>query len=328
MLTRSLSLTALSLAVGGSMLLPGTAYADHDRGRGGDDRQHPRGQQQASAKPKPKPSSQPSADRRKGSESGRSTSGPDRGSERQGRNDPKGRRTGSPTGAPADPRGNNGTIKVDFLTGDSGHANRPHPGCGFQLRMVNFDDDQRGTVAITGQAPTRTGVLLSRHLLLSADPAGGGSDADEVYSFTASELGLLGTEQGPQGWHLKVAVDADDAPGGAKQKVFWLDCAVPTRTEGTSTSLIQAPAPERPLAQNRETARLIRAEAASVLEVRAQSAVQPTPHRFGAGGGFLRGGALPFTGASIGLVLAGAAASLGLGALAVRAGRRRSSEAS
>ena len=37
--------------------------------------------------------------------------------------------------------GNNGTIKIDYAApADSGHANRPHPGCAFQLRLFGFDD--------------------------------------------------------------------------------------------------------------------------------------------------------------------------------------------
>lgn len=134
------------------------------------------------------------------------------------------------------PPGNNGTIKIDYAAPtDSGHANRPHPGCAFQLRMFGFDDDQYGSITFVGQAPTKLGTLLTQpHVLLSSDDAGGGKDVDEVYSYTTEQLGLIGKPQAKQGWHIKVSVDADNAPGGAKHKVFWLMCS-PARSAGTDS---------------------------------------------------------------------------------------------
>ncbi|MCU1589955.1 MAG: hypothetical protein JWP11_1211, partial [Frankiales bacterium] len=125
------------------------------------------------------------------------------------------------------PPGNNGTIKIDYAApADSGHANRPHPGCAFQLRMFDFDTNQYGSITFEGQAPTKLGTLLTQpHMLLSNDAAGGGQDVDETYSYTAAQLGLIGKPQAKQGWHIKVSVNADNAPGGAKHKVFWLTCA-------------------------------------------------------------------------------------------------------
>jgi hypothetical protein len=137
------------------------------------------------------------------------------------------------------PPGNNGTIKIDYAApADSGHANRPHPGCAFQLRMFNFDANQYGTITFVGQAPTKLGTLLTQqHMLLSNDAAGGGQDVDEVYAYTAQQLGLIGKPQAKQGWHVKVSVDADNAPGGAKHKVFWLKCdETPAPAAGTSNS--------------------------------------------------------------------------------------------
>src|SRR4051794_23870244 len=136
------------------------------------------------------------------------------------------------------PPGNNGTIKIDYAApADSGHANRPHPGCAFQLRMFGFDDDQYGSITFTGQAPTKLGTLLTQqHVLLSDDAAGGGKDVDAVYSYTAQQLGLIGKPQAKQGWHVKVAVDAENAPGGAKHKVFWLHCAETAAPSSTTTS--------------------------------------------------------------------------------------------
>lgn len=213
----------------------------------------------------------------------------------------------------ADPAGNNGTIKIDYPTGDSGNAQRPRPGCGFRLRMFNFDDDQSGTLTVTAQAPTDGGTLLTRRLLLSDGPAGGGQDVDQVYSFTTSDLGLTGTPDSQHGWHVKVAVDADDAPGGAKQKVFWLDCP-------TAEGVAGVPPAARTAVRTttREQARLITTE---LVAEEAPVAQSRTP--FTGGGGFLRGAALPFTGIPLAVLLASALTSVVLGLTALGAGRRR-----
>lgn len=264
-----------------------------------------------------------------------------------------------------DPAGNNGTIKIDYpAPADSGHANRPHPGCAFQLRMFGFDDDQSGTITFTGQAPTKLGTLLTQHKLLSNDAAGGGKDVDEVYSYSAEQLGLIGTPQAKQGWHVKVAVDADNAPGGAKQKVFWLSCpsttpaasagagsstgstsGAATSTGSTSGAASTAGTPTTK-SLSRTTAftggssvgaaslgtastaaqtRRVQANALSRSETvtgftggsagAAATATRPAAQN--------RGSALPFTGVALGTMLALGLGALAAGALAIRAGRRR-----
>lgn len=221
-----------------------------------------------------------------------------------------------------DPAGNNGTIKIDYpAPADSGHANRPHPGCSFQLRMFNFDNDQYGSLTITGQSPTRTGALLTRRILLSDDAAGGGQDVDAVYSFTAAELGLADVPQAKQGWHLKVAVNAENAPGGAKQKVFWLSC--PTSQALAPHAIVRRPALVLGRAQLAEVT--TESAPARVTEelVSANAEVGPDVLSFLGGGGLLRGSSLPFTGLMISMLLAGAGACIVLGGLSVAASRRR-----
>jgi len=260
----------------------------------------------------------------------------------------------APTAALADghnPPGNNGTIKIDYpAPADSGHANRPHPGCAFQLRMFGFDDDQYGSITFVGQAPTKLGTLLTQpHVLLSNDPAGGGQDVDETYSYTAEQLGLTGKPQAKQGWHVKVLVDADNAPGGAKQKVFWLSCPAATTSSAGSTvgaagTTTTTPAQET-TTPAQESAGQGAAGAATTTAVSGGStagaatagkgAGQASAFTGGSGSAALtatrpaaqnRGSALPFTGVALGTMVAVALAALAAGVLAVRAGRRRTTE--
>ena len=249
-----------------------------------------------------------------------------------------------------DPAGNNGTIKIEPFGTTDGHANHPHPGCGFRLQMFDFDDDQTGTITFTGQAPTKGAVTtqpLPGTQLLSDDPAQGGQDVDAFYDVTAASLGLTGTPA-KQGWHIRVEVNADNAPGGAKTKVFWLSCpaaaapvtapATPT-TSGSGTAVsteslgggtaVTAPATSTTTgvtalsnggavtALGNETSGFTGGGGTAVVTSPAGSATAAT-----AGGS---GGALPFTGIALGSLLAFALGAVGIGTLAVRAGRRRTS---
>jgi hypothetical protein len=256
------------------------------------------------------------------------------------------------------PPGNNGTIKIDYpAPADSGHANRPHPGCAFQLRMFGFDDDQYGSVTFVGQAPTKLGTLLTQsHVLLSDDEAGGGQDVDAVYSYTAQQLGLLGTPQAHQGWHVKVAVDADDASGGAKQKVFWLSCptastssmAGTTGTTGTTggTAGSAAAATQNAVSTTSvSTGAVTSGASAPESDVSAGAlpgAGRAAAARAAAGAGEAptftggaaraattetRGSVLPFTGYGLATAILVALAALIAGGLAIAAGRRRTTSA-
>jgi hypothetical protein len=247
------------------------------------------------------------------------------------------------------PPGNNGTIKIDYpAPADSGHANRPHPGCAFQLRMFNFDDDQYGTITFVGQAPTKLGTLLTQtHMLLSDDAAGGGQDVDSVYSYTAQQLGLIGKPQAKQGWHIKVSVDADNAPGGAKHKVFWLNCptttapttagsgtagttsgaatgasTVTTKSVATSTSAVATSSTTQAATSATRISAAGRAAAVSGTSGAAATRSTPATGRTSAVAA-TRGSALPFTGFALGSAIVLALAVLLAGALAIRAGRRR-----
>ena len=129
-----------------------------------------------------------------------------------------------------DPRGNNGTVKVDGPAWDARVDNEPHPSCAFRVTFFGFDEGQTADITVTGIAPTGGGVLLHETAVPTSDDRAGGAAHDfdgATRVFTADDLGLDGVTPHPkQGYHLKVAVDSLQAPGGAKQKVLWLEpCA-------------------------------------------------------------------------------------------------------
>jgi hypothetical protein len=250
--------------------------------------------------------------------------------------------------AKRDPAGNNGTIKIGTSPAGTGHGNVPHPGCAFTLRFFGFDDGQTADITFTGQAPTRLGTLLEQHgVAISDDAAGGGQDADAVLSYTAGQLGLTGQPQAKQGWHVKVAVDVLQAPGGAKQKVFWLKCPTPAQTpaqtpaaasraSGTSAATSATAATTTATAVAGTSAsrgtrtNAARGAAQPSTAVLDSSAVAPTSTdtaavgsggvgRSGVGGGL----ALPFTGAETALAALAGAGLLVVGMGATVLGRRR-----
>ena len=244
-----------------------------------------------------------------------------------------------------DPAGNNGTIKINAYGGPTSRANSPHPGCDFRLSLFGFDDEQTGTVTFVGQAPTTDAVTkqpLAGTQKLSDDAAGGGKDVDAVFDVRGSALGLTGTPHAQQGFHIKVLVDADDAPGGAKSKVFWLDCpapaapavVAPATTVTTQGAATQGTATE--VAGTTAGAATGAAESVTTTagQVSGQSrASEATTFTGGSAGAAVtangaaasqdRGSALPFTGVPLPALIAIALATLAAGGLAIRAGRRR-----
>ncbi|MGH9043131.1 MAG: DUF5979 domain-containing protein [Acidimicrobiia bacterium] len=126
---------------------------------------------------------------------------------------------------PGNPPGNNGTIKVG-ADADPEPNNEPHvDGCRLWIEFFGFDTGERVRITFETQPPTGQGDLLLTHeAVISDDPAAGGQDADAVLGFNLSEA-LQSFEPHPkQGYHVKVRSDSLNAPGGAKQKVFWLNC--------------------------------------------------------------------------------------------------------
>lgn len=129
---------------------------------------------------------------------------------------------------PGDPPGNNGTIKVVASEqSDPDPGNEPQiDGCRVWVEFYGFDEGQTVDIAFNAQPPTGKGeeLLVSHSEVISTTPAGGGQDKDATLSFDLASA-LVGFEpQSQQGYHVKLTSNTEGAPGGAKQKVFWLNC--------------------------------------------------------------------------------------------------------
>jgi hypothetical protein len=147
-------------------------------------------------------------------------------------------------GGPKDPKGNNGTIKIDGAPWDDHPNNEPHPGCTFQVDFYGFDagvGDAQVVFAL--QAPTTDGTLkvLSGDLTpnIGEDAAGGGTDLDASETYA---LGFTGAAHPKQGYHVKLTVHAPGSIGAdTKHKVFWVsgcDAPQPTTTTAAPTTTI------------------------------------------------------------------------------------------
>ncbi|HVW34007.1 MAG TPA: hypothetical protein VHL53_15840 [Acidimicrobiia bacterium] len=141
----------------------------------------------------------------------------------------------------ANPKGNNGTIKIDGVTLQDGPSNEPHVACAFALEFSGYDKgDLKATVTFSLQAPTlrRSGsqVLATDTLAIGEDPAGGAGDLDAAKLYTLDLTGV--SPHGQQGYHVKVTVHADGSKGAdTKHKVFWVQpCPTPTTTTTTTTT--------------------------------------------------------------------------------------------
>lgn len=129
---------------------------------------------------------------------------------------------------PGDPPGNNGTIKIVEGPDDGIKGNEPQiDGCLVWVEFYGFDTDQQSVITFTAIPPTGDGQELLTHTAkISDDPAGGGQDKDATLSYNLSAaLGSLTTADPEKGYHVKVTSDTVGAPGGAKQKIFWMRCA-------------------------------------------------------------------------------------------------------
>jgi len=142
--------------------------------------------------------------------------------------------------AGADPKGNNGTVKIDGVPLQGGQANEPHVACGFAVEFFGYDQgDLNATVTFTLQAPTlrRSGsqVLLTDTVAIGGDPAGGGTDLDASRRYQLDFAGV--TAHAQQGYHVKVTVHAAGSQGAdTKHKVFWVEPCAPTTTTTTTTT--------------------------------------------------------------------------------------------
>src|SRR5437867_563614 len=111
------------------------------------------------------------------------------------------------------PNGNNGTLKVHG-PGDTEdepiRANEPHPGCTFHLHGFGFDASSSGRWHIEGQGGNA-----------------GSSTRDGTWAANASGEWKTAVIAGMASGHYKAEAWQtlpNDPNGGAKQKVFWVEC--------------------------------------------------------------------------------------------------------
>ena len=165
----------------------------------------------------------------------------------------KATRTATAPTAKADPRGNNGTFKVDGPVLDTSRGNEPHVTCAFRLSFFGYDAGQLGRISLTAIAPTPGPTTRVDGLPLISTSSAKGGQHDGSYptagTLTAADLGLDPTVA----HHVKAQVESVDAdgsevPGGAKSKVFWLEpCAAAAPAEvapaesGPVAPLVDAP---------------------------------------------------------------------------------------
>ena len=132
---------------------------------------------------------------------------------------------------PPDPKGNNGTVKVDSIAWDTHPNNEPHQSCTFYISWHGYDEGQTlmSTYEFTAHPPTGAGeTLASGSVFIGEDAAGGANDLD--HSEGPISLDFTGfTPHAVQGYHVKLTVHADGSQGAdTKHKVFWVQ---PCETE-------------------------------------------------------------------------------------------------
>ncbi|KRE53872.1 hypothetical protein [Phycicoccus sp. Soil748] len=225
---------ALSLGAAGAALASGPDAASRGASHGAEHQGHASGQKSAKkARPERTDKRQPGAGKDRTASQTQGTA------KREGAKKSTGsqhaaaahRPKGSTAATPAprrskDPRGNNGTIKIDGAAWDARVDNEPHTSCAFRVTFFGFDEGQTADITVTGHAPTGGGVLLHETAVPTSDDRATGAAHDydgATRVITADDLGLGAVTPHPkQGYHLKVTVDSLEAPGGAKQKVLWL----------------------------------------------------------------------------------------------------------
>lgn len=225
---------------------------------------------------------------------------------------------------PADPPGNNGTVKVDGVEFDQHPNNQPHVGCVFQVDSYGFDEgDLEATVLFEAHPPTvgddveppgRGQELLTAEVPIGEDAAGGGTDLDAERTYDLGEA-LAGIAPHPvQGWHVKLTVHAEGSQGAdTKFKVFWVEgCKPTTSTSSPGTTSPSTTSPSSTTTKPGETTTTRPGETTSTApggKVGPSAPGGTSPSGPGAGAAVGAEGALPRTGANL-LPLAGGALAL------------------
>lgn len=140
------------------------------------------------------------------------------------------------------PHGNVGSVKVVPVGGESAPPRtEPHiEGCAFDVLIHGRGDPDSVTVDISAQPPTGNAHLRTVTVDLDGEaPAPGNEPSGRTTVNLESQLREMAEageldEHDQHGFHLKLFVDTPE--GGAKQKVFWLDCPVPDEEESDETA--------------------------------------------------------------------------------------------
>ncbi|MGH2550245.1 MAG: hypothetical protein ACRDHN_12695, partial [Thermomicrobiales bacterium] len=148
----------------------------------------------------------------------------------------------------ANPKGNNGTVKVDGGDFDNSPDNEPHVGCVFQIDFYGFDEgDLYASVTFDVQPPTGNATILQQSgIFIGGDDndMGGseqGLDASVTFNLTPLLVGVY-APQPNQGFHIKLTVTADGSQGsGTKHKTFWVEgCGEDSTPTATVTQTVTA----------------------------------------------------------------------------------------
>ncbi len=139
------------------------------------------------------------------------------------------------------PHGNVGSVKVAPVGGAATPpGTEPHiEGCAFDILIYGRGHPDSVTVDISAQPPTGGAHLRTVTVALDGDaPAPGNEPSGRATVDLESQLREMAEageldEHDQQGFHLKLYVNTPE--GGAKQKVFWLDCPLPDE-EGDGTA--------------------------------------------------------------------------------------------
>lgn len=145
----------------------------------------------------------------------------------------------------ADPRGNNGTVKIATL-GDLDRIpnNTPHQSCTFTVQWYGYDKgpDVISHVAFTAQAPTGD-VTLSvtgpSSVFVGGDPATGAGTATGLDGTATYTLSFSGGAPAKQGYHVRLVVATPHSLGNdTKSKVFWVGpCQAPPPSSGPQSQV-------------------------------------------------------------------------------------------
>ncbi|MFG3599997.1 LPXTG cell wall anchor domain-containing protein [Micromonospora chersina] len=220
-------------------------------------------------------------------------------------------------GNPHNPKGDNGTVKIDGAEFTDKVDNQPHVTCEFELEFFNFDQDQKANITLWAQAPSaspKDKVVWSKsNVVISTDPASGAqNDHDEVIKLSSKDLDLTGLQLHPkQGYHIKLDVDLTDGKAfDDKHKVFWLKPCEPTPTSTPTTPGEETPTPTPGGSENPS-------------ENPSGTPAPGTSVGGGAGGGSGTEGGLPLTGVAATSISLTGLALIGGGVLLMALRRRR-----